>query len=129
MTRNGCRAAPASVLSGNCDDLDGERRCGGDLQQRRFSNPVTTSSITTGKGLQSADHYCRHQEKWWTKDLRSARRRLFVFNVCRLIYKLMVVYGGGVWTIVVVVEGGGEGWWWWTVVVVAVVVDDDGDGR
>ncbi|RAL39009.1 hypothetical protein DM860_011495 [Cuscuta australis] len=77
------------------------------------------------KGLQFADHYYRHlQEKWWTEGLRSARRRLFVFNVCRLLYKLMtVVYGGGVWTIVVVVEGGGERWWR---TLTAVVVDGGG---
>ncbi|KAJ0537255.1 hypothetical protein HanIR_Chr09g0450601 [Helianthus annuus] len=36
--------------------------------------------FSVGKGLQSADHICRHlQEKRWTKCLQSARRREFVF--------------------------------------------------
>ncbi|MFS8025324.1 hypothetical protein Hanom_Chr16g01473611 [Helianthus anomalus] len=40
------------------------------------------------KGLQSADHICRHlQEKRWTKGLQSARRRGFVFFTSTKTYK------------------------------------------
>ncbi|KAM0029508.1 putative NADH dehydrogenase [ubiquinone] 1 alpha subcomplex subunit 12 [Helianthus debilis subsp. tardiflorus] len=45
-----------------------------------FKGEVDSTSIPDAKGLQSADHICRHlQEKRWTKGLQSARRRGFVF--------------------------------------------------
>ncbi|KAJ0827962.1 hypothetical protein HanRHA438_Chr17g0831811 [Helianthus annuus] len=49
-----------------------------DRNKRLFSKVLFVFSA--GKGLQSADHICRHlQEKRWTKCLQSARRRGFVF--------------------------------------------------
>ncbi|KAJ0458485.1 hypothetical protein HanIR_Chr15g0785631 [Helianthus annuus] len=51
------------------------------IAERQTSTHTKVLFVFSGrKGLQSADHICRHlQEKRWTKCLQSARRRGFVF--------------------------------------------------
>ncbi|VFQ68745.1 unnamed protein product [Cuscuta campestris] len=47
--------------------VDGEEAK--EIIEKENPNVTIVQIFPVGKGLQSADHYCRHlQEKWWTED-------------------------------------------------------------